>query len=64
MMTTYHLLQLLSQLYFKGLWQDFVQFLCQTQKLFHFMVVRAGLDQEKIERSDLKKEKKKKYVGF
>ena len=28
---TYHLLQWLSQLYFKGLWQDFVQFLCQTK---------------------------------
>ena len=28
------------------------------------MVVRAGLDQEKTESSDLKKEKKKQYVGF
>ena len=32
MTITYHLLQWLSQiLYFKGLWQEFVQFLCQIK---------------------------------
>ena len=32
MTTTYHLLQWLSTIYFKGLWQGFVQFLCQIKK--------------------------------
>ena len=32
--------------------------------LFSFMVVRAYLDQKERENSDLKKEKKKQYVGF